>query len=43
MVAGQIGQLEIVQICAMVELKGKPEVVVIPHHLVKDIIVLEKQ
>ena len=43
MVVGQTGQLGIVQNCATVELKRKPEVVVIPHHLVGEIVVLAKQ
>ena len=43
MVVGQTGQLGIVQNYVMVELKRKPEVVVIPHHLVEEIVALAKQ
>jgi len=34
MVFGQIGQLEIVQNCVMVEFKRRSEVVLILHHIV---------
>ena len=43
MAVGQTGQLGIVQSCAMVELKRRPEVAVIPRHLVGEIVVLAKQ
>ena len=43
MVVGLTGQLGIVQNYVMVELKRKPEVVVILHHLVEEVDVLAKQ
>ena len=43
MAVGQTGQLGIVRNCVVVELKRKPEVVVNPHHLVGEIVVLAKQ
>ena len=43
MLVGQTGQLKIVQSCVMVEIKQKPELVVILHHLVGEAIVLAKQ